>query len=212
MSARVLNPLFMSELYKKSPKVRCHMPSTNQLAKVKRDLFGPVDREACKRFAENELANLQLAANERWGFDFAQCVPIPDNKKYIWERVPPTNPEMYTIIRAAHLRETSTAPNYNDLLLDERANRANMERMDLCGDEVNSSDESLCNSPTSTVPVLIVSPGKRGKQRQPKITDYLKERKRLAPTPKKLSPTTKRSRSATTTSSPLFKQRPTTSN
>lgn len=49
MSARVLNPLFISELYKKSPKVRCHMPSANHLAKVKRDLFGPVDREDCKR-------------------------------------------------------------------------------------------------------------------------------------------------------------------
>lgn len=49
MSARVLNPLFISELYKKSPKVRCHVPSTNHLAKVKRDLFGPVDREDCKR-------------------------------------------------------------------------------------------------------------------------------------------------------------------
>lgn len=77
---------------------------------------------------------------------------------------------MYTIIRAAHLRETSTTPNFNDLLLDERADRANMERMDVCGDEVNSSDESLCNSPTSKVPILIVSPGKREKQRQPKIT------------------------------------------
>lgn len=128
------------------------------------------------RFAENELANLQLAANERWGFDFSKCVPMTDNKNYIWERVPPTNPEMYTIIRGAHLRETSTTPNYNDLLLDERANRANMERMDLCGDELNSSDESLCNSPTSkVVPVLIVSPGKRGKQRQPKITGKFQE-------------------------------------
>lgn len=76
---------------------------------------------------------------------------------------------MYTLIRGAHSRETSTTPSYNDLLLDERANRANMERMDLCGDEVNSSDESLCSSPTSVVPTLIVSP-KRGKQRQPKIT------------------------------------------
>lgn len=121
------------------------------------------------RFAENELANLQLAASERWGFNFAQCVPITDNKNYIWERVPPTNPEMYTIIRAAHLRETITPPNFNNLLLDERADRANMERMDACGDEVNSSDESLCNSPTSKVPMLIVSPGKREK-RQPKIT------------------------------------------
>lgn len=75
---------------------------------------------------------------------------------------------MYTIIRAAHLRETATPPNFNDLLLDERADRANRERMDVCGDELNSSDESLCNSPTSKVP--IVSPGKREKQRQPKIT------------------------------------------
>lgn len=74
---------------------------------------------------------------------------------------------MYTIIRAAHVRETSSPPNFNDLLLDERADRANMERMDVCGDE---SDESLCNSPTSKVPISIGSPGKREKQRQPKIT------------------------------------------
>lgn len=126
------------------------------------------------RFAENELANLQLAASERWGFNFAQCTPIADNKNYIWERVPPTNPEMYTIIRAAHIRETSSSSsssqaNFNNLLLDERADRANMERMDVCGDELNSSDESLCNSPTSKVPMLIASP-KRETKRQAKIT------------------------------------------
>lgn len=115
-----------------------------------------------------------MAASERWGFNFAKCAPIADNKNYIWERVPPTTPEMYTIIRAAHVRETtSSPPSFNDLLLDERSERANAERMDVCGDdEVASSDESssLCNSPTSKVPISLISPGKREKQRQPKIT------------------------------------------
>lgn len=51
MSARVFNPTVLSELYKlRSPAVtRRHIPNVAAIAKIKRDLFGPVDREQAKR-------------------------------------------------------------------------------------------------------------------------------------------------------------------
>lgn len=51
MSARVFNPTVLSELYKlRSPAVtRRHIPNVAAIAKIKRDLFGPVDRDQAKR-------------------------------------------------------------------------------------------------------------------------------------------------------------------
>lgn len=49
MSARVLNPVVMTELYKMRSPVRSHIPNSTALAKIKRDLFGPVDKEDSKR-------------------------------------------------------------------------------------------------------------------------------------------------------------------
>lgn len=91
-------------------------------------------------FVEKELKKHHVAACERWGFDFAAGAPMAEHKQYTWERVPPTNtvPEMYTLSRAAHIRDvrllaaaaaaaaaaTTDTNNYNDLL-DERAERSN---------------------------------------------------------------------------------------
>lgn len=49
MSARVLNPVMLSEFCRMRSPVRSHMPNRNALAKVKQNLFGPVDRDESKR-------------------------------------------------------------------------------------------------------------------------------------------------------------------
>lgn len=88
------------------------------------------------------MAKHQLAASQRWGFDFVRGQPLSDTKLFLWERVPPTNdiPEMYTLSRAAHVRTNPTdnllkspcsrnrrhyrTSSYIDLL-DERAEQSN---------------------------------------------------------------------------------------
>lgn len=50
MSARVINPVMLAEFTKlRSPAIRSHLPSANAIAKIKKDLFGPVDKEDSKR-------------------------------------------------------------------------------------------------------------------------------------------------------------------
>lgn len=82
-----------------------------------------------------------MAACERWGFNFLHGHPVADHKQYSWERVPPTNsmPQMYTLSRAAHVREMSMSTStsaFNDLL-DERAERSNRNM------DTSSEDESM---------------------------------------------------------------------
>lgn len=52
MSARVINPQRLMEFtIPCSPVVsRRHLPSVSALAKIKKDLFGPVDREETRRY------------------------------------------------------------------------------------------------------------------------------------------------------------------
>lgn len=96
------------------------------------------------RFAEEELAKQQLAASERWGFDFARGQPLSNQKIFLWERVPSEHdmPKMYTLTRAAHIRpiddvtqspkpqrrfnRSSAAASYMDLL-DQRADELNKD-------------------------------------------------------------------------------------
>ena len=49
MSARVLNPVMLTEFCRMRSPVKRHVPSASSIAKIKRDLFGPVDREDAKQ-------------------------------------------------------------------------------------------------------------------------------------------------------------------
>ncbi|CAD7088931.1 unnamed protein product [Hermetia illucens] len=187
MSARVLNPIMFSELYTiRSPVAIRNALSTRKLNQIKKDLFGPTDSLENKRTFENELDRHHDTACKKWGFDFRSGYPLSNHNQYIWERVSYTEfiPEVYTLSRAAHVREVPEfEPTERDLLMDERAARENSpsatEKLFL--QEVVEFkvplDDRLAIAGTSTS-------GKR----QPKITDYMKERKRLASTPKKSSP------------------------
>lgn len=213
MSARVCNPVALSEISKlRSPVViRRPMSTGISMARVKRDLFGPVDKQESKNFIDRQLAAQSAALSQKWGFDFAAGKPLLNHDQYKWERVPPTSApacftEMVTLTRTAHLVPQSSTSAED--LLDQRAERENgsLFRLQLSisspAAPVSESDsESDCSFETvRTYPLVLQSetiasvttastttgaspsssaPVNRTK-RQPRITDFLKERKRLS--------------------------------
>ncbi|XP_037953795.1 uncharacterized protein LOC119683967 isoform X2 [Teleopsis dalmanni] len=160
-------------------------------------------------YASDELEKNHEKAAKKWGFDFRNGMPIKCNSHFVWERVTfqeaTNSPEMYTLTRAAHVRPVTTPPTPIDLLIDERAERENFISS---ATDTDSCDESQDEATvTFKVPTIVGHSNKTTKitlpsskpnlrKRQPKITEYMKERKRLAQTPKKMSPPSKRMRTS----------------
>ncbi|XP_035741925.1 cell wall protein DAN4-like [Vespa mandarinia] len=105
MSARVLNPAMMTEMSRNIGGGRT-VPSRAALARVRRDLFGPVDHAAARALAERELRAQSLLDNERWGFDFHLEIP-KSNSRYEWEIVTANDvvPEPYALRGMPYLRK-----------------------------------------------------------------------------------------------------------
>lgn len=218
MSARVCNPVALSEIAKlRSPAVvRKPMTSSISLARVKRDLFGPVDKQESKNFIDRQLAAQNDVLSKKWGFDFTAGEPLQNHEQYQWERVPPTSAPacfsgMVTLTRVAHqLPQSATI---SEDLLDQRAERENgnlyrhhSSMIISASTSVSGSDsESDCSFETvRTYPLVLRSetiastitattatsttssttspfPATANRaKRQQRITDYLKERKRLS--------------------------------
>ncbi|KAI4495989.1 hypothetical protein M0802_008204 [Mischocyttarus mexicanus] len=116
MSARVLNPAMMTEMSRNLGGGRT-VPSTAALARVRRDLFGPVDHAAARALAERELRAQALLDTERWGFDFRLEMP-KSNSRYEWEIVTSKDiiPEPYALRSMPYLRKHSppTPRKYED--------------------------------------------------------------------------------------------------
>lgn len=203
-AARVLNPVAFSR----------NLPCGRQLNRIKRDLFGPANPSETNRIFAEEVEKQQESACKKWGFDFRAGLPLQCNAQFVWERVsfPESTytPEMYTLTRAAHVRPTVAQASTLDLLMDERAERENSlsntsassaTDTDSCTDD-DSLDEAMPMAfklPKSLAACSGVEAFGRAtatKRRQPKITEYMKERKRLAQAPKKFgsSPPAKRMR------------------
>lgn len=214
MSARVCNPVVLSEIAKlRSPAmVRKPMSSSISLARVKRDLFGPVDKQETKNFIDQQLAAQNNALSKKWGFDFSAGEPLKHHDQYQWERVPPTSAPacfagMVTLTRVAHVVAQSSTSSED--LLDQRAERENgnlyrtpSTRSVGSSASVSGSDsESEISFETArTYPLVLRSdtimttasassvssnsssfPASANRaKRQQRITDYLKERKRLS--------------------------------
>lgn len=100
MSARVFNPLVMSEMPRMfSPRIgnnnNSDSTTTGRLngetvARVRRCLFGTPNSEDVHDFVEKELAAMRKRDAERWNFDFVNERPLNNvNGRYIWERIPP---------------------------------------------------------------------------------------------------------------------------
>ncbi|XP_046742048.1 uncharacterized protein LOC124408846 [Diprion similis] len=111
MSARVLNPMLMTEMGRSSAgglqqgRGRV-VPTKAELAPVRRDLFGPIDHAAARALAERELQAQSRLDAERWGFDFQSGVPRC-SARYAWEVVAPTEvvPEPYALRGMPYLRK-----------------------------------------------------------------------------------------------------------
>ena len=114
MSARVLNPAMMTEISRNLSSgggggggSGRAAPSRAALARVRRDLFGPVDHAAAQALAERELrAQSQLDAN-RWGFNFQKGAPLKSNPRYEWEPLTEHDvvPEPYALRGMPFLRK-----------------------------------------------------------------------------------------------------------
>ncbi|XP_055538324.1 cyclin-dependent kinase inhibitor 1B [Wyeomyia smithii] len=196
MCAKVLNPMVLPEIQQlRSPAViRRTAPVTSRISadRVKRALFGPVDKEESKNIFERELGAHTKKVSDKWGFNFQTGLPMENHRQYQWERVPPTSAPvcfagMVTLTPAAHVVPQSSTVSEN--LLDQRAERENCISFDrdvplsptlgIADTKLQrTSSSSRCSPTKSTI-------------RQPKITDYLKERKRLSGNISKASPAKK---------------------
>lgn len=112
MSARVLNPVMMTEISRNlgggsgGGGGGRAAPSRAALARVRRDLFGPVDHAAARALAERELRAQSRLDADRWGFEFKLGIPRP-NSRYEWEQVTEHDvvPESYALRGMDYLRK-----------------------------------------------------------------------------------------------------------
>uniref|UniRef100_A0A1B0A928 Cyclin-dependent kinase inhibitor domain-containing protein n=1 Tax=Glossina pallidipes TaxID=7398 RepID=A0A1B0A928_GLOPL len=206
-AARVLNPVF-SEICKvrSSPTIlQRNLPCSHQLHRIKKDLFGPINASETNSMFKEQLAKHHEEATRKWGFDFRSGAPLTTtNTQFIWERITRQEsiiaPEMYTLTRNAHVHPSSDQPTSLDLLMDDRAERENVGIIGLATDTDSCDESHIGNSSTLALFKIPANPITRTtseaavprkvrfRKRQPKITEYLKERKRLAQTPKKVAP------------------------
>ncbi|XP_011304310.1 cyclin-dependent kinase inhibitor 1 [Fopius arisanus] len=115
MSARVMNPGTMSEMRNLGGGKRA-TPNRDALARVRRDLFGPVDHAAARALAERELKEQSVMDAKRWGFDFRLEMPT-DNSRYDWQVIEPQEgvQESYALRGMPYLRRsTESSPRKND--------------------------------------------------------------------------------------------------
>uniref|UniRef100_A0A1I8PSG2 Cyclin-dependent kinase inhibitor domain-containing protein n=1 Tax=Stomoxys calcitrans TaxID=35570 RepID=A0A1I8PSG2_STOCA len=207
-AARVLNPMICKISNSPAAVIRSNMTCGRQLNRIKRDLFGPANPIETNKLFNEELEKCHERASRKWGFDFRSGSPLSANSQYIWERVSSQEshiaPEMYTLTRAAHVRPTPAPKTSLEMLMDERAERENLSLSqnsvtdtDSCDD---SQDESMVEFKVPAGPNNVEACVLVPRKTHPKITEYMKERKRLAQTPKKISPA-KRMRTSSGSSS-----------
>ncbi|XP_012282538.1 cyclin-dependent kinase inhibitor 1C [Orussus abietinus] len=201
MSARVLNPAMMTEMSRNLGGGRA-APSRAALARVRRDLFGPVDHAAARACAERELRAQSLLDAEKWGFDFRLEIP-KGNSRYEWELVTARDvvPEPYALRGMPYLGKHAPAP-----ASPKSPPRGGRTPKDGAGaprtpcppvpsaakaektppqeprvPDVGARGPDVANEPASrakyleelTTPVLA-----RAARKQPSITDFMKSRKR----------------------------------
>lgn len=60
-----------------------------QIRKVKRALFGPVDPKATQKFLENELKKISVSKSEKWNFDFKSESTLEPTGAFHWRVATP---------------------------------------------------------------------------------------------------------------------------
>ncbi|XP_043509803.1 cyclin-dependent kinase inhibitor 1 [Frieseomelitta varia] len=201
MSARVLNPVMMTEMSRNLGGGRT-VPSRAALARVRRDLFGPVDHAAARALAERELRAQSVLDAERWGFDFHLEVP-KTNSRYEWEMVTPQDvvPEPYALRGMPYLRKHAPStprkprdsspttkllrkdppsPKVTPILSASERTPPQEPRVPQIGEITTTSDLFDFDSDKKmyiaepTTPILSTS----ATRKQSSITDFMKSRKR----------------------------------
>ncbi|CAG5104031.1 Similar to cki-1: Cyclin-dependent kinase inhibitor 1 (Caenorhabditis elegans) [Cotesia congregata] len=209
MSARVMNPAMMTESRKLGGAVGGGgsggrvVPTRAELAKVRRDLFGPVDHEAARAFVERELKAQSVLDAERWGFDFSLGLPRNTSARYDWEVVSNEEvvPEPYALRGMPYLRKNApSTPRKTNERSVSSANRRSTSLSPMNMDsgrpkaertppqeprvpEIGEPEDEFrgecakksCVIPEPTTPVLPTSARK-----QSSITDFMKTRKRTS--------------------------------
>lgn len=124
------------------------------------------------RLFDDEIKQQQETATKKWGFDFRTGQPTA-SPIYSWERVvvPEVVPEMYTLTRAAHIRENITEPpTEQDILMDDRSTKENSIEEILSFPFKTPSSPSPQSSSTTSPSKMILSCHKSLGKRQPRIT------------------------------------------
>lgn len=160
-----------------------------RLTKVRRDLFGPIDRDETTRFIESEMTCKQTQDSERWGFDFTRGVPLVNNENYEWEPVYTFIPQYY---KMQHSRERLSSSKSTENQLQYFQNPDDLPEMDIdkkLFEELEPKHRSdACIDIIERTPLQSHSSNKTSKKtstqppkkfRQICITDLLENRKRI---------------------------------
>ncbi|XP_043270798.1 uncharacterized protein [Venturia canescens] len=177
MSARVLNPVMMSELGHRGGMVGSTRvaPSRVALARVRRDLFGPVDHSAARALAERELRAQSLLDAERWGFDFHLEIPRK-NSRYEWEPITDEDviPEPYALRGMPYLRKNSPGTSRKN---EETTTGETLPQSSSSSSSSTSSSSSSTRIKrsivvvTTTTPVSIARKAERTPPQEPRVPE-----------------------------------------
>lgn len=141
-------------------------PALNKVNSAKRNLFGAVEREEFNQFYNMHMKQQDETKMNRWNFNFRKGVPLDGQFK--WMR--PQECSMFTLTPAAHVRPSARRR--------QQAAASDVPQSSSSSGDILSPDELMderaerANRDSSAQ-----------KLRQPKITDFLKERKRCLSAP-----------------------------
>lgn len=163
MGAQVYNRTMVERLHCSPAPVpvknyKRQSPALNKVNSAKRNLFGAVEREEFNQFFDMHMKQQDEKKMKRWNFNFRIGEPLDGQFK--WMR--PHECSVFTLTQAAHVRPT--------------VRRRQATTSDVPQSSSSSSGEIL--SPDELMDERAERANRVAKLRQPKITDFLKERKR----------------------------------
>lgn len=147
MSARVFNPLVMSEMrrvmrggsHPDYTEGRQSPPDNASIERVRKRLFEPMDHAESKKYVEKQLAAQQEEASKRWNFDFKRGKPRPSSDgSYEWGPVNEVIPEAYALRRLPFLSKHADI-NTEDIKEDGNANTTTTQSSSSSSSSTSSS-------------------------------------------------------------------------
>lgn len=183
MGAQVYNQTYERLHYSPVPRplksYQRTTPAKSLVNRTKRNLFGPVEPESSKQFADAHIRQVTEEKGQRWNYDFFRDQPLEGSLHWV-----PVNPRpMVTLTSAAHVvphrprfdilrrsissgrsdSDRDSADFSADELMDERAERANRSVDDDVRDEASSvsslsEPEVEPEATPQTYPILPRSP------------------------------------------------------